>query len=116
MKSKQFPTHLFAPQPPASHQTAAQIPSPQQIALHDFAGFLTERSRQVPSIYWQPGQPFGSSVRNFLQIKYLPSPNVVPDLAQALAGARLDCARDFHKQLIEFGGAAKAWMTIQMEY
>ena len=40
----------------------------------------------------------------------------MPDLDQALSGARLDCGRDLHKQLIEFGGAAKVWMTVQVEY
>ena len=38
------------------------------------------------------------------------------DLDQALSGAKVDCARDFHKQLIEFGGAEKVWMTFQVEY
>ena len=41
---------------------------------------------------------------------------MLPDLDQALARARLDCARDLHKQLIEFNEAAKVWMTIQVEY
>ena len=40
----------------------------------------------------------------------------MPDLDQALSGASLDCGRDLHKQLIEFGGAAKVWMTVQVEY
>ena len=40
----------------------------------------------------------------------------MPDLDQALSGARLDCGQDLHKQLIEFGGAAKVWMTVQVEY
>ena len=38
------------------------------------------------------------------------------DLDQARFGARLDCGRDLNKQLIEFGGAAKVWMTVQVEY
>ena len=38
------------------------------------------------------------------------------DLDQEHSGARLDCGRDLHKQLIEFGGAAKVWMTVQVEY
>ena len=38
------------------------------------------------------------------------------DLDQALSGARVDCARDLHKQLFEFGGAAKVWMTLLVEY
>ena len=80
------------------------------------AGILTERSRQVPNLYWQPEQPYGAPVCNFRQIKYLPFPNAAPDIDQALFGARLDCRRDFHKQLIEFGGAAKVWITVQVEY
>ena len=40
----------------------------------------------------------------------------MPDLDQALSGARLNCGQDLHKQLIEFGGAAKVWMTFQVEY
>ena len=40
----------------------------------------------------------------------------MPDFDQALAVARVDCGRDLHKQLIEFGEAAKVWMTVQVEY
>ena len=40
----------------------------------------------------------------------------MPDLDQALSKAMLDCKLDLHKQLIEFGEAAKVWMTIQVEY
>ena len=40
----------------------------------------------------------------------------MPDLDQVLAGARIDCGRDLHKQLIEFGGEAKMWMKVQVEY
>ena len=80
------------------------------------AGILRERPRQIPNIYWQQGQPIGAPVSNFRQIKYLPLINSVPDLDQALCGARLDCVRDLHKQIIEFGGAAKVWMTVQVEY
>ena len=40
----------------------------------------------------------------------------MPDLDRALSGARLDCGKDLHKQLIEYGGAAKVWMTVQVEY
>ena len=77
---------------------------------------FTERPRQIPNLYWHPNQPIGAPVSNFRQIKYLPLPNAFPDLDQALSGARLDCGRDLHKQLIEFGGAAKVWMTVQVEY
>ena len=40
----------------------------------------------------------------------------MPDRDQALSGARVDCARDLHKQLFKFGGAAKVWMTVLFEY
>ena len=76
-------------------------------------GILTER---FPNLYWQPGQPIGAPISNFRQIKYLPLFNAVPNLDQTLSGARLDCGRDLHKQLIEFRGAAKVWMTVQVEY
>ena len=79
-------------------------------------GILTERPRQIPNLYWEPGQPIGAPVNHFRQIKYLPLPNAVPDNDQALSGAKIDFARDLHKQLIEFGGAAKVWMTVQVEY
>ena len=79
-------------------------------------GILTERPRQIPNLYWEPGQPIGSPVNHFRKIKYLPFPNAVPDLDQALSGAKVDCARDLHKQLVEFGGAAKVWMIVQVDY
>ena len=40
----------------------------------------------------------------------------MPDLDQALSGGRVDCGRDLHQQLIEYGGAAKVWLTVQVEY
>lgn len=40
----------------------------------------------------------------------------MPELEQALVGARVDCLRDLHKQLIEFGEAEKVWITVQFEY
>ena len=80
------------------------------------AGILTERPQKIPNLYWQPGHQIGAPVSNFRLIRYLPLPNAAPDLDQALSGARLDCGRDLHKLLIEFGGAAKVWMTIQVEY
>ena len=79
-------------------------------------GILTERPRQIPNLYWIPGQPIGDPVSHFRQITYLPVLNSVPDLDQALSGARVNCARDLHKQLFEFGGAAKVWMTVLVEY
>ena len=80
------------------------------------AGILAERPRQIPNLYLQPVQFIGVPVRHFRQIIYLPLPNAVPDLDQALSGARLDCARDLHKELNEFGGAAKVWMTLLVKY
>ena len=80
------------------------------------AGILNERCQQIQNLYWQPGQRIGAPVRTFRQIKYIPLPNAVPDLDQALSGAWVDCGRNLHKQLIEFGGAAKVWMTVQVEY
>ena len=75
-----------------------------------------DRPRQYPNLYWQQGQPVGAPFRTFRQIKYLPLPNALPDLDQALSGARLDCGHDLHKQLIECCGAAQVWMTVQVEY
>ena len=125
-KTNQFLTHppephQFAPHPPeahspAPHPPATNLPRPQPLQSNDMAEVLTKRPRQVPNFYWQPGQPIGIPVSNFRQIKYLPIPNAAPDLDQALSGARLDCGRDLHKQLIEFGVAAKVWMTVQVEY
>ena len=40
----------------------------------------------------------------------------MPDLDKALSAAWLDCGQDFHKQLGEFGGAVKVWVTIQVAY
>ena len=77
------------------------------------AEVLTERPRQVLNLYWQPGQPIGVLVSNFRQIKYITLTNATPDLDQALSGSRLDCGRGLHKQLIEFGKAAKVWMTFR---
>ena len=40
----------------------------------------------------------------------------MPDLDQALSGARFDCSLNIHKQLVVFGGASKVQMTIKVEY
>ena len=81
-------------------------------------GNLTERPRQTTNsrAYWQFGQPVGAPARYFRQIQYVPLPNAVPDLDKALSGAWLDCGQDLHKQLGEFGGAVKVWVTIQVAY
>ena len=78
------------------------------------AGILTDCFRQVLNFYYQLGQIIGALIRNFRQIKNLPLRNAAPDLDQALFGARLDCGLDLYKQLIEFGEAVKAWMTVQV--
>ena len=57
--------------------------------------------------YWAGGQPVGAPALNFRQLQYLPLPNAELELDQALQGAWVDCGLDLHKQLIEFGGAAK---------
>ena len=74
-KTKQVPTHLLAKHPPATHPPApfpfAPYPlaphqsEPQPVQLDDMAGILSERPRQVPNIYWKPGQPIGAPVSNF---------------------------------------------------
>ena len=115
-KTNKFSTHPpaqlpTAPHPPATNQFAQQL-----LQSNKMAGILTERPRQIPNLYWQPGHPIGAPVSNFRQIKYLPLPSAVPDLEQPRSGARIDCGRDIHKQLIEFGGAAKVWMTVKVEY
>ena len=114
--AKQFSPHPPATHPFAPHPFATNLTTPQPLQSNDMAGVLTERARQVPNLYGQLGQPIGVPVSNFRQIKYQFLPNAGPDLDQALPGARLDCILDLHKQLIEFNGAAKVWMTIQVEY
>ena len=66
--------------------------------------------------YWAPGQLVGAPVRNFLQVQYFPLPNAVPNLDQALSKSWIDCALDLHNLLIELGGAAKVWITVQVQY
>ena len=62
------------------------------------------------------GQPIGATVHTFRQIKYILFPDALLDLYQALSGAWVVCGRDLHKQLIEFGGAVKVCMSVQVEY
>ena len=52
----------------------------------------------------------------FLQNQYLPLPNDAPDLDLSLIGALVDCGSDIHIQLVEFGVAAKVWITVQVQY
>ena len=120
-KTKYFSSHPPAAHPLALHPFAPRIPETnlptlQPIQFNDMAGILSERPRQVQNLYWQPGQPIGVPIRNFRQIRYLFLPYAVPDLEQALYEARIDCVRDSHKQLIEFGRAAKVWITVHGEY
>ena len=77
---------------------------------------FTGQPQKIPNLYWQQGQPVGAPVRSIRQIKYLPLPNAVPDFDQALSGARLNCTKDLHKQLIDYNGPAKVWMTLLVEY
>ena len=116
-----FELHLISvksnqpsPNQPASHPPVPHLPAPQPIQSNNIAEIITERPRLIQNLYWQPGQPVGAPIRTFRQIKFLSIPNAVPDLDQALSGARLDCGRDLHKQLIDYGGAAKVWMTVQV--
>ena len=107
-KTKQFPTqptaqNLLVPHPRAPLSPTTQPPTPQPIQSNDMNGIFAERSQQISNLYWQQGQPIGAPVSNSRQIRYLPLPIAVPDLDQALAGARVHCGRDLHKQLIEFG-------------
>ena len=81
--------HLFelyspAPQPPAPQQPLPQPFAPKPLQINDMAGILTERPRQIPNLYWQPGLPISVSISHFRQIKYFPLPNAVPDLDQTL--------------------------------
>ena len=115
-KSNQPAPHPSAPLPPAQLPHISHQNSVQPIQSNDMDGNYTGRPQQIPNLYWQQGHPGGAPVRTFRQIKYLPLFNALPDLDQALSGARLDCGNDIHKQLIEYGGAAKVWITIQVEY
>ena len=67
-------------------------------------------------VYWAVGQLVGAPIHNFRQIQYLQLTNSPPDLDQALSGALVDCGFDLDKQLVEFRGAAKAWITVQVRY
>ena len=100
------------PDYPAQHQPHRRYPHRSKHNQNDMAEIFTERPRQIPNLYWQQGKPVGAPVRTFRQIKYLPLPNAMPDLDQALYGARLDCGLNLHKQLVEYGGAVKVWMTV----
>ena len=66
--------------------------------------------------YWSDGHPVGAPVLNFRQLQFLPLTDALPDLGKALQEVWLDCGLDLHKQLIEYGGAAKVWMTVLVEY
>ena len=79
-------------------------------------GVIAKRPRQIPNLYWQQYQPIGALVSNFRQIRYLPFTNAVPDLDQTLAGPMVVGGRNLYKQLIDFGEAAKVWLTVKVEY
>ena len=55
------------------------------------AEIFSGRPRQIPNLYWHPGELIGAPVSNFRQFKYLFLFNAVPDLDQALSEARFDC-------------------------
>ena len=136
VKSTQFPTHptaphsptaylcvpqppllqQLAPKPPALQPAAPQLFAPHQLQINNLTESLTEPPRKIPNFYWQPGKPIGAPVSNFRKITYIPLLNVVLDLDQALSVAKLNCAQDLHKQLIEFSKTAKVWVTVQVEY
>ena len=104
-KTKQFSSHPFeahplAPHPRAPHPPGTNLFAPQVLQSNDMAGILTEGPGHVSNLCWQPGQPIGAPVSNFRQIKFLPLPNALPDLDKVLSGARVDCGRNLHKQLI----------------
>ena len=116
-KAKQLLTHppalnQIALHQPAPHQPETNLAAPQPLKSNDMSGILTERTRQILNLYWQPGQLIGALVSQFRQIQYLPISNAMPDIDQMLSEAIVNCARDLNKQLIEFGGAAKVWMTL----
>ena len=100
-----------------SNHLTQDLPAPQKLAPHPFAQqplqsnemheISTNRPQQNSNLYWQPGHPIDAPVRTFRKIKYLPLPNAVPDLDQALSGARIDCGRDLYQQLNEYGKGAK---------
>ena len=106
-KSNQREPHPLASLLPAQQPHIPQQNLVQPIQSNDKKENFTGRPQQIPNLYWQQSQPVGAPVRTFRQIKYLSLPNAVPDLDQALSGARVDCGRDLYKQLIEYGGAAK---------
>ena len=66
--------------------------------------------------YWAIGEKFGPPLLNFQQIRYFPIDNALPDLGLALDGALLDCGGDVHRTIMEYEGAAKIWMTVQVRY
>ena len=74
-------------------------------------GVIAKRTRQISNLYWIQYQLIGLPVSTFRQIIYLPFLNAVLDFDQVLAEAKVDCGRDLHNQLIEYGGAAKVWTT-----
>ena len=115
LKTHPFAAHSILPQQ-FSAQPPAPQPPPQPLEINDIVGILTERPRQIPNLYWEPGHPIGAPINHYRQIKYLPFPNAVPDLDHTLSLAKVYCARKVYKQLIEFGGAVQMWITVLVEY
>ena len=98
------------------NHSALQPLKSQPIKVNNMSGILTEHIRQISNLYLHLDQPNSALVSNFHKIKYFNLFIAVLYLDQALSVARLDCEQDLYKQLIESSGAAKMWITIQVEY
>ena len=98
--------------PPTADPVLAPVPVQQD---PDMVNNLAPRIPRRRA-YWAARQPVGAPVLNLCQLQYLPLPNAESDLEQALQGAWVDFGLDLHKQLIEFGGAAKVRMTVLVKY
>ena len=65
---------------------------------------------------WEIGETVGPLLYNFQQIRFFPNNNALPDLDLALDGALVDFGADVHQTIMEYGGAAKIWITLQVRY
>ena len=80
------------------------------------AGILSERLRQVQICTGNPVSPSALQSGIVDRIDTYLFLMLCPTSIRRCLEQRIDCGRDLHKQLIEFGGAAKVWMTVQVEY
>ena len=64
-KTKQYLPHPFAAHPFALHPPATNLHTPQPLQSDDMAGIFTQRPRQLPNIYRQPGQVISAPINNF---------------------------------------------------